>query len=248
MTSLEEVAEAALPILEPTGLLMLADRLSSSWSPSALLAETRPDRQKAVASVLEALSDVPTTDEVAYLRGLARGYAQHAALSSVEPVWSGPSSHSVPVRSTAQVLLDVVAGARSELLLMTYSATPHAGLRAALIEAVGRDVAVSVVVETLSGAGSALNGAEPASAFAGVPGLTLWHWPSDRRHEHGAKMHAKIAVADRSMMLVTSANLTQSGVAKNIEAGLLIRGGTGPQRASEHIHALRASKILVPLY
>jgi phosphatidylserine/phosphatidylglycerophosphate/cardiolipin synthase-like enzyme len=37
-------------------------------------------------------------------------------------------------------------------------------------------------------------------------------------------MHAKIAVADRRVLLVTSANLTQSGVAKNIEAGLLIRG------------------------
>ena len=37
-------------------------------------------------------------------------------------------------------------------------------------------------------------------------------------------MHAKLAVADRRVLGVTSANLTQSGVAKNIEAGLLIRG------------------------
>ena len=39
-------------------------------------------------------------------------------------------------------------------------------------------------------------------------------------------MHAKLTVADRRVLLVTSADLTQSGVAKNIEAGLLIRGGT----------------------
>jgi phosphatidylserine/phosphatidylglycerophosphate/cardiolipin synthase-like enzyme len=54
-------------------------------------------------------------------------------------------------------------------------------------------------------------------------------------------MHAKLAVADRSILLVTSANLTQSSVANNIEVGLLIRGGTAPVRAAEHVDALRSS-------
>jgi phosphatidylserine/phosphatidylglycerophosphate/cardiolipin synthase-like enzyme len=58
----------------------------------------------------------------------------------------------------------------------------------------------------------------------------------------GAKMHAKLAVADRAVMLVTSANLTQSGVAKNIEAGLLVRGGSAPRRAAEYVDALRAKR------
>jgi len=60
-------------------------------------------------------------------------------------------------------------------------------------------------------------------------------------------MHAKLAVADRNFLLITSANLTQSGVTKNIEAGLLIRGGTAPRRAAEHIDTLRASGDLVRL-
>lgn len=132
-------------------------------------------------------------------------------------------------------------------MLMTYSAKPHEGLRAALAAAIARGVTATVVVETLSGAGSALTGGEPAAAFAGVAGLKVWHWPPDQRHEHGAKMHAKIAVADRSVLLVSSANLTQSGVAKNIEAGLLVRGGTSPRRVADHVDALRASKVLMPL-
>lgn len=45
----------------------------------------------------------------------------------------------------------------------------------------------------------------------------------------------------------TSANLTQSGVGKNIEAGLLIRGGAAPARAAEHVDALRASGDLIRL-
>jgi phosphatidylserine/phosphatidylglycerophosphate/cardiolipin synthase-like enzyme len=153
----------------------------------------------------------------------------------------------VPVRATAAVLADVVREARYELLLMTYSARPNQELNDALGAAVRRGVAVSIVVETLQGAGSALSGAEPYQAFTGVPGIQLWHWPTSERTEQGAKMHAKLAMADRRVLLVTSANLTQSGVGKNIEAGLLIRGGTAPIRAAEHVDALRSHGFLARL-
>lgn len=54
-----------------------------------------------------------------------------------------------------------------------------------------------------------------------------------------------LAVADRHILLITSANLTQSGVFSYIEAGLLIRGGTAPVRAAEHVDALRANGDLI---
>ena len=92
-----------------------------------------------------------------------------------------------------------------------------------------------------------MSGDEPYQAFTGINGIELWHWPADRRIEPGAKMHAKLVVADRRILLITSANLNQSGVASNIEAGLLVRGGTAPQRAAEHVDALRASGDLVRL-
>ncbi|MCT9932238.1 phospholipase D-like domain-containing protein [Planotetraspora sp. A-T 1434] len=57
-------------------------------------------------------------------------------------------------------------------------------------------------------------------------------------------MHAKLAVADRRVLLVSSANLTHSGVARSIEAGLLVHGGTAPQRAAEHIADLRGKGLL----
>ncbi|MGH3187543.1 MAG: DISARM system phospholipase D-like protein DrmC [Streptosporangiaceae bacterium] len=198
--------------------------------------------------LLDALaSGLDRTAALAYLTGLAAGYAQRADEVSVETVWSGPGSHHVPVRATAAVLADVVGAAKHELLLMTYSAKPHQPLTEALRAAVERGVAVSVVVETLQGAGSALSGEEPYRAFTAVAGIELWHWPTSRRTEHGAKMHAKLAVADRRVLLITSANLTQSGVSKNIEAGLLIRGGPAPQRVAEHVAALRANGDLVRL-
>jgi phosphatidylserine/phosphatidylglycerophosphate/cardiolipin synthase-like enzyme len=60
-------------------------------------------------------------------------------------------------------------------------------------------------------------------------------------------LESYVAIADRRVLLVTSANLTQSGVGKNIEAGLLIRGGTVPVRAAEHIAELQANRTLVRL-
>lgn len=253
MTGFEQAAEDALPVLGPVGLRTVAERLAAGWPAAAIVGEVSPGRSVAVRSVLDAVdtSGVAVGEVTSYLRGVAAGYTRHAAAVSVETVWSGPSSHAVPVRATAQALIEVVNEASAELLLMTYSATPHQALRGALEAAAARGVDVAVVVETLQGAGSALAGAEPgaepATAFVSVIGLKLWHWPVSQRTEHGSKMHAKLAVADRRTLLVSSANLTQSGVAKNIEAGVLIRGGTAPRRAAEHIVALQSHGILAPL-
>lgn len=61
-------------------------------------------------------------------------------------------------------------------------------------------------------------------------------------------MHAKVAVADRRALLVSSANLTQSGVVANIEADILVRGGHAPRRAAEHVAHLVAGGILARLH
>ncbi|MEV1142737.1 DISARM system phospholipase D-like protein DrmC [Micromonospora sp. NPDC049799] len=246
----EAAAEAAVHRLGPGHLRVLADRLGDGSPEQAVRhAVPVPGFAEAAGAVLAAqrASGLPDVEASAYLRGLAAGHAQRSATVRIESVWSGPSTHPVPVRATAQVLVDLVAEAQTELLLMTYSAKSYPPLMAALAAAVARGVAVSVVVETLAGAGGALNGAEPAAAFAGVPGVRLWHWGIERRTEEHAKMHAKIAVADRRVLLVSSANLTQSGVSRNIEAGLLVRGGTAPQRAAEHIAELQSRGVLTRL-
>jgi phosphatidylserine/phosphatidylglycerophosphate/cardiolipin synthase-like enzyme len=244
MTSdaLEEAAADILRRLGPQALRAVIEHAAAAWPREAILGST-PDAEP----LLDALLGVDPSAALAYLTGLAAGYAQRAREITVETVWSGPGSHHVPVRATAAVLADIVREAQHELLLMTYSAKPHQPLTESLRTAIGRSVSVSVVVETLQGAGSALSGDEPYRAFTGVEGIELWHWPTSKRSESGAKMHAKLALADRRVLLITSANLTQSGVGKNIEAGLLIRGGATPQRVAEHIDALRASGDLARL-
>lgn len=243
----EEAAAAALPVLGAAGLRDVAARVGDGWPDQAVLGAVR-DRE-AVAPLLAAATreGVAAGEAAAFLRGLAAGHAAASDAVSVETVWTGPGSHAVPVRATAQALLDLVRGAESELVMMTYSATRHREIREALAEAVGRGVAVSVVVETLAGANGTLGGREPGMAFHGIEGVRLWHWPVEHRPDRYARTHAKLAVADRRALLVSSANLTQSGVSRSIEAGLLVRGGTAPRRVAEHIAELRARGVLEPV-
>lgn len=250
MTGFDAAAAAFAERHGPARLRTLATSIDAGQRPAAVVAGQPAD----VAAHARALLDAWRSDggldrcgAAAYLRGVADGYEHRAANLSVEAVWSGPSSHAVPVRATAQVLIDVVGEATRELTLVTYSAKPYQPLLDALTDAAGRGVHISIVVETLQGAGNALAGTEPAAAFAGVPKVELWHWPTTEREEPSAKMHAKLAVADQRVLLVSSANLTQSGVAKNIEAGLLVRGGAAPRRATEHLAELRASATLTRL-
>jgi phosphatidylserine/phosphatidylglycerophosphate/cardiolipin synthase-like enzyme len=130
-----------------------------------------------------------------------------------------------------------VAEAIQQLILMGYSARPYPPLTDALRVAVSRGVGVTAVVEALADAGGALTGEKPAATFLAVPGVQVWHWPGGRRPEQSSKTHTKLAVADSEVLLVSSANLTQSGIGKNIEAGLLALGGTAPARSAEYIRA-----------
>jgi phosphatidylserine/phosphatidylglycerophosphate/cardiolipin synthase-like enzyme len=186
---------------------------------------------------------VPPAVAAAHLRGLADGYEHRAATVRAELVWTGPTALDVPVRATAQVLTDLVGDAGHELILVTYSARPHPPLLAALAGATARGVPVWIVVETL-GAGSALQGEQPAKAFASLPDVPLFTWAVDRRPA-GARMHAKLAVADERLLFVSSANLTAAGIGSNLEAGVLVRGGAAPRRAAEHLWAMRRDGLLV---
>ncbi|WP_329494227.1 DISARM system phospholipase D-like protein DrmC [Kitasatospora herbaricolor] len=187
---------------------------------------------------------IPAAEAAAYLRGYVAAWSAQLGAVDVSTVWTGPATPGVPVRSTAQVLTEVVREARTELIAMTYSARAFEPLKIALRDALARGVAVDVVVETRAGARGLLDGPEPAAAFADVPGVRIWHWPIERREHPGARQHAKLAVADQELLFLGSANLTASGVGRNLEAGVLVRGGTAPVRATEHIRELIRKGIL----
>lgn len=109
-----------------------------------------------------------------YLLGRCDGRDDSWRIQRVDLVWTGPLTASVPARATAVVLVDVIAAAKDELVLMTYSAKHHQQTASALHLAIDRVVRVDVVVETLPGAGGAISGPEPAAAFSSLPTIRIY--------------------------------------------------------------------------
>ncbi|GAA3505017.1 hypothetical protein GCM10019016_121300 [Streptomyces prasinosporus] len=246
----EAAAESAVAVLGLSRSKDLVGLLARRGSKERALAElTAPGADGAVADLYDAMESdsVPFAEAAAYVRGYVAAMLHARDRVRVRTVWSGPSTPGVPVRATAQVLVDVIDGAQDELLAMTYAARPYPALSRALTAAAERGVRIHVVVETLAGAKGLLKGREPAEAFASVPGVALWHWarnPDDRPH---SRQHAKLAVADRRTLFLGSANLTESAAHRNIEAGVLVNGGEAPRRAAEHIVELQRLGTLRPL-
>ena len=57
-------------------------------------------------------------------------------------------------------------------------------------------------------------------------------------------LHAKAVICDNERLLVTSANLTQAAMNRNIEAGILLRDRTIAQTASIHFNGLIDRRLL----
>ena len=62
-----------------------------------------------------------------------------------------------------------------------------------------------------------------------------------------AAVHAKCAVADGEVAMITSANLTGKAMNENMELGILINGGPVPKQLSDHLYALVTEKIIIEI-
>jgi phosphatidylserine/phosphatidylglycerophosphate/cardiolipin synthase-like enzyme len=235
---IEELAREVLRVGSPER----ADRLVAAvaHSDARRVAE-------AIAIAWRSEPAVSAAELAAMLRASAAARSAEELEGRVEVVMTGPSERDAPTRATEAVVIDVVSEAKRELVLMTYAAMSYGPLRSALEAACDRGVRMQVVVETVAGAKGLLS-TEPSKAFAGIAGLHLFHWPTDRRPGPvPGRLHAKLVVADRKVAFVTSANLTGSALEHNLECGLLVRGGPAPRRLADHVGALIREGVLQPL-
>ena len=120
----ETAADLAAPSLGAAGLRAIASRLAQGWPDQAVLGAVR-DRDT-VAPVLAAATQegVTPAEAAAFLRGLAAGHARASEAVTVETVWTGPSTHAVPVRATAQVLVELIEGVLGDRPLGPLVAAP----------------------------------------------------------------------------------------------------------------------------
>ncbi|MCK6498050.1 MAG: DISARM system phospholipase D-like protein DrmC [Nitrospira sp.] len=205
----------------------LTDRLYAGWRASPSIGP------KEVTSAFKAAAHVMSLMET-------RG--------ALELVWTGPKTGLIPTRQTEQVMLEVIDSAKSDLFLMTYVFYKASSIVEALNAAIRRNVKVCVLLESSSAHGGTVRGDSVKFISEAVPGAAIYVWrPTAGAAEvepQTAAVHAKCAVADRRIAFVTSANLTSAALERNMELGLLIRGGSEPDRLQSHLEALVTTKVV----
>ena len=178
------------------------------------------------------------------LLGASYAYFEVKAESETELVWTGPSSELVATRKTEQALLQVINSAREKLFLTSFVAYDVESIVAALTNAADRGVALSMLLESSDrhGGGVSIDGI--ARMREALPLARVYFWKEKGDEFGGGKVHAKVAVCDEELCFISSANLTGHAMEKNMEAGVLIRGGALPRTLHRHLEALVTVKIV----
>lgn len=160
-----------------------------------------------------------------------------AAAATVDVVVTGPDSPAAPVRLTSAVVRQLIGSAQQRVTLISYAAYQVPSIMAALDDAAARGVRIDLILESPE----YLEGGGGAAAYAQY---RTYRWPSDQRDPPEAKLHAKAVIVDSRDVLLTSANMTNAAYDKNIELGVLCRGGTTAQRVQRHFDSLIARGVL----
>ena len=159
-----------------------------------------------------------------------------------EIIWSGPANGVFPIRRIDQVLYDLINQASKRILLVTFAAHRIERLCGCVHGALSRGVSLTLVLEAEQESEGQLS-RDALSAFSSISavGCRIYCWPIDQRTRNAAgkpgKLHAKCAVVDSSA-IVGSANLTDDAFNRNLEMGILLRGGGTADQIFSHFKAL----------
>jgi len=196
----------------------------------------------------KAAPSIAPKEVAAAFRAVAQSTVLMGSRGAVELVWTGPRTQLIPTRQTEQVLLEVIAAAKSDLFLVTYVFYKASSITTALNEAISRGVSVRILLESSKEHGGTVRGDGVQAIRDAIPKSSIYVWDvASRMGDGGAgsvAVHAKCAVADRALAFITSANLTTAALERNMELGVLIRGGAVPDQLGRHLDALVTTKVI----
>lgn len=183
-----------------------------------------------------------TPAEIAYaFRGASTTHAILEGKETVEMVWSGPPTGLVPIRHTEQVLLEVIDSAKEKLSIVSFVAYNIESIIKSLEKAAHRKVQINILLESSKSHGGKVD-IDSINVFQKrISSANIYVWKSNSGI--GA-VHAKCALADSKIAFITSANLTMAAMERNMELGILIRGGELTAKLDHHFDALIATKII----
>jgi len=243
--------------LHPDRIDVIADRLgkiSSVEQFAAVKSSFGPNIDKRLVGRLDTawrnVADVPPRDVAVALRGASAASIAHERRGSSELVWTGPFTHQVPIRHTEQVLCEVIDAARRRLFIVSFVAYGVDSIVNALREAIERNVEVRFLLEVSSEHGGKIKNHDSAKLMRAIlPSAHLYTWssPSPPNQGGGGAVHAKCAVADGEVAFITSANLTSAAMERNMELGVLVKGGNMPTQLHDHLDALIDTKVIAAI-
>jgi phosphatidylserine/phosphatidylglycerophosphate/cardiolipin synthase-like enzyme len=250
---MEEMLIAAtelVTLLSPSRIEALAHRVRSSVTAerdgSLYQLVTTPIARAALDRLIAAWEQTEVSGDVLGGILVAAAFAREQAQreSSIELVWTGPTTPFVATRRTEQVLLDLIGHAQRDLFLVSFVAYDVSSVVDALNAAAARGINIQILLETSSGHGGSLSIDPIATMLRCVPSANLYVWIDRPAPFAEGRVHAKVAVADGATAFLTSANLTGHALEKNMEAGVVISGGHVPKDLRAHLHALIETKII----
>jgi cardiolipin synthase A/B len=190
------------------------------------------------------LHPIGPAELAALVVGAGAGYRRSKAEQELELVWTGPPGPTIATRRTEQALLEVVNAATKRLFVTSFVAYSVPSVMKAFERAIARGVRLSMLLELSEYDGGRISFDVIGKMKAALPAAHIYSWTGKDERFAGGKVHAKIAVADEAICFVSSANLTGHAMERNMEAGVLIRGGAVPRDLHRHLEALETSNVI----
>lgn len=235
--------EAVASILEASGSLSSFERCRSAFGPGA--DQTLIDKLKA------AWVAHPELSGLAIAAGLRAANCAASAIgneASVDLVWTGPKTGLIPTRKTEQVICEVIEASDRELFIVSYVFHNATSIISALNEAIERGVSIRILLESSVERGGVVSIDGLSAMRTAVPDASFYVWDPMQKAKiagsQSASVHAKCAVAAHRIAFITSANLTAAAMERNMELGVLLRGGNLPSRLHSHLDALVSTAVV----
>lgn len=174
-------------------------------------------------------------------------------------VWSGPEVPGLHARDTRRVFEELLGSAERSVWASTYAFFdgPKAFQVLAQRMDAKADVSVTLLLNIQRKRGDTTAADQLVRRFAdrfwstdwpGTSRPSVYYDPRALELEGPAGvLHAKAVVVDDEVVFVTSANLTEAALDRNIELGLLVRDGALAASVSTHFRTLIERRLLLPL-
>jgi cardiolipin synthase len=191
-------------------------------------------------------------EDVSLVFGAIQTYRENDPKNRITLAWSGPNLRGVPMRKTAQVIIEMIDDAKTSLFLSSFSFYKAKDITDHLVLAAARGVSISLLLETPQSSHNKIN-KDPLKHLDDElkKKAHIYIWPYKNRIVDGddqtGSLHAKFVLQDKVKLFISSANLTQSAMDRNIELGVIIEDQAVVCKFNDHLDNLISENIITRL-